>query len=243
MNEPVSIWAPGGDEEHRATEAHTDHDTPSATPETTRHADAGSPDRAPDRVRATHDPHRRPADEFEAIFGSPTEIRPLGQEAIAHRRRGMASAAGGGEVLDRRQRGTSDDVLVTLLAHPAMAAERAVTGSASAGRSGRASVRTARRRVRRVAADVPLDAATGTTPPLRLGVDERHRAHAHTQRGPPSTVSLVRAVRQSRDGAGRRATRRRGRTAALATAAQRVSVSPTPRRSDRGRRALQVVDG
>lgn len=130
MNEPVSIWAPGGEDEDGTAATHPDRDTPSA-PQTTAHRpDARSADPAPGRAAEASTPRRRPADEFEAIFGSPTEIRPLGQEAIAHRRRGMASAAGGGEVLDRRQRGTSDDVLVTLLAHPAMAAERAVTGSA-----------------------------------------------------------------------------------------------------------------
>lgn len=67
------------------------------------------------------------APEFVAIFGAP-DVRLLGHESIHHRRRGFAVAAGGGDTLDRRQRGASDDVLVTLLAHPANAAEQAVHG-------------------------------------------------------------------------------------------------------------------
>ncbi|MEL6893079.1 MAG: hypothetical protein AAFP84_15915, partial [Actinomycetota bacterium] len=68
--------------------------------------------------------------EFVAIFGSPAEIQPLGQTSIEHRRRSIGQAASGGETLDRRRKGSSDDVLVTLLAHPAIAADRAVAGQA-----------------------------------------------------------------------------------------------------------------
>ncbi len=100
-----------------------------------------------------------PPTEFTAIFGSPNAVRPLGQESVDHRRRGMANAAGGGETLDRRQRGASDDVLVTLLAHPAVAAERVVEGTAfSASRRLRVDI-AGRRSERR---DVVFDASLRT---------------------------------------------------------------------------------
>ena len=70
------------------------------------------------------------ATEFTAIFGDPAAMRVLGDASIEHRRRGMATAAGGGDVLDRRKKGSSDDVLVTLLAHPASTADQAVHGTA-----------------------------------------------------------------------------------------------------------------
>ena len=157
MTEPVSFWAPGG-----AGDERREAPPPPGSPADgrARHQDDGREDTDLRRAHIASDRTRRePGGEFVAIFGSPAEMRPLGQESVAHRRRGMANAAGGGEVLDRRQRGASDDVLVTLLAHPAMAAERAVIGSALAA-SGRLRVDLdARRSERR---DVVFDASLRT---------------------------------------------------------------------------------
>lgn len=96
--------------------------------------DADSPDEwgDPDEGLASTDSVEtpEPASEFTTIFGDPATMRVLGDSSIEHRRRGMAAAAGGGETLDRRQKGSSDDVLVTLLAHPATTADQAVNGTA-----------------------------------------------------------------------------------------------------------------
>ena len=72
----------------------------------------------------------KPATEFTAIFGDPTAWRALGDGSIGHHRRGSEAVTGGGDTLDRRRKGSSDDVLVTLLAHPASSADQAVNGSA-----------------------------------------------------------------------------------------------------------------
>ena len=98
-------------------------------------------------------------DEFTRIFGDPAAMRTLGDASIEHRRRGLATAAGGGDTLDRRKKGSSDDVLVTLLAHPASTADQAVHGTALAA-SRRLRVDVAGRRTER--RDLVFDASLRT---------------------------------------------------------------------------------
>ncbi len=81
-----------------------------------------------DREDGEADPAAVARPEFTAVFGTPDQVGRIGLDRSEAGRFGQAAADG--QILDRRQKGMSDDVLVTLLAHPALAAERAVTGDA-----------------------------------------------------------------------------------------------------------------
>ncbi len=90
----------------------------------------GEPSDGPHTAPTDSWPHTgRPRDEFTTLFGHP-ELVGVGVDRADLRGGRFDQSGSHGQTLDRRKGGASDDVLVTLLAHPALAAERAVVGPA-----------------------------------------------------------------------------------------------------------------